>query len=286
MAPIIEKRVIQQQPPNEQSSMIASTNKEGSNGTVGVTLTTATTKGAVQTFVQNSSNHSHGHGHGHHQAHSHNTHHSNHHHQHAKENTATNTTTNNRLGVNGLGNKKGIEILDFHESWREEVEMYKDAMYVKKHIPQQLLGSHNHVHTPQGCQLEMSNNNAGANKISHVVKPYNNNVVNSIGSVSSSSSSPTSVKVQTNGIGGANGVGGATATSNAKSTNENKSRVRVAATALSEELGESTAYNQVSNVYYTFYSRFIYAFNVRELEKYLKSKFYVHKKVPFFYKIV
>ncbi|XP_061399048.1 LOW QUALITY PROTEIN: tubulin monoglutamylase TTLL4 [Musca vetustissima] len=54
-------------------------------------------------------------------------------------------------------NVKGLEIKDFHESWLEEMEVYKDMMHVpkQKHVPHQLLGSHNHAHTPQGCQIDV-----------------------------------------------------------------------------------------------------------------------------------
>lgn len=90
-----------------------------------------------------------------HNAHGH-VHRHNAHHHHAKENTNRGT---------------GIEILDFHESWREEIEMYKDgakhhSQLFNKHYLPQMLGTHNHVHTPQGCEFVNANKhtNGGAEK--------------------------------------------------------------------------------------------------------------------------
>ncbi|XP_065357792.1 tubulin monoglutamylase TTLL4 isoform X3 [Calliphora vicina] len=239
MAPIIEKRMLQQQQQpqkqqlQQQNLSSASVLKEGSGTGSGATTTNM---GAAQSFVQNALNHSHGHGHGHHHHH----HHS-HHHQHAKENAASNRSSS--------ASKKGLEILDFHESWREEVEMYKDAKYAKKHIPQQLLGSHNHAHTPQGCQLEMIN--VSANKFSHVTNQHNNNVNNNNNPVadsyvgntttSSSTSAPTAAG-QING-GATNSI--VSGSSRKKSiAYENKPRVRVAA-SIAEATAESAASNQL-----------------------------------------
>lgn len=156
MAPVIEKRVI---PQHQQQEIIPASVSSLKDGSVGMTSV-----GTAQSLLQNTLNHSsHGHGHGHHHSqHQHHHHHNHHHHQHAKENT-----------VSQRGNKKGLEILDFHESWREEMEFYKDSMYAKKHMQPQLLGSHNHAHTPQGCQLDMINN-VGANKFTHVTRQHNN----------------------------------------------------------------------------------------------------------------
>lgn len=83
-----------------------------------------------------------------------------HNHSHTKENASS-----------AKHNKKGLEILDFHESWLEEMEIYKDKLYVQKHQQHQLLGSHNHVHTPQGCQLDSYTNSNGitTNSIQNVV---------------------------------------------------------------------------------------------------------------------
>ncbi|XP_073827371.1 tubulin tyrosine ligase-like 4B isoform X2 [Musca autumnalis] len=82
-------------------------------------------------------------------------HYNHHHHHHAKENTSTALRA-----ANASPNVKGLEIKDFHESWLEEMEVYKDMMHVpkQKHVPHtQLLGSHNHAHTPQGCQIDNNN---------------------------------------------------------------------------------------------------------------------------------
>lgn len=237
MAPVVEKHVIQQQDKNHTSS--GSLLKEDNAGIGGV----ATNLGATQSFVLN---HSHGHGHGHNHHHHH--HHS--HHQHAKENAAS-----NRLIGSSSGSKKGLEILDFHESWREEVELYKDALYLKKHIPQQMLSSHNHAHTPQGCQLEMTNN-VSAKKFSNVTKQHNNNInveefIAHAKSTTTSSISPTA-SGQTNSVAinfNINGIGGA---SNAKRgiTNENKSGVRVAPTLAEASAAESfSVRNQVSYLF-------------------------------------
>ena len=63
-----------------------------------------------------------------------------------KENTkenmlTTKNTTNSRSG--------GIEILDFRDSWLQEIEMYKDQVRA-----QQLLTAHNHLHTLDGYHKE------------------------------------------------------------------------------------------------------------------------------------
>ncbi|XP_054742482.1 tubulin monoglutamylase TTLL4 isoform X3 [Anastrepha obliqua] len=76
---------------------------------------------------------SHGHGHSHL-------------HTHTKENASSNAS-----GKSAGVKTKGLEILDFHESWLEEVELYKDKLYVQKNL---LLSSHNHAHTPHGCQID------------------------------------------------------------------------------------------------------------------------------------
>lgn len=80
---------------------------------------------------------SHGHGH-------------THLHTHTKENASSNTSGGKNAGVK----TKGLEILDFHESWLEEVELYKDKLYVQKNL---LLSSHNHAHTPHGCKIDAPN---------------------------------------------------------------------------------------------------------------------------------
>lgn len=64
--------------------------------------------------------------------------------------------------------------MDFHESWLEEMEIYKDKLFIQKHQQHQLLGSHNHVHTPQGCEVEtqlinsLTNNNHKTNTSSTI----------------------------------------------------------------------------------------------------------------------
>ncbi|KAM7354234.1 tubulin tyrosine ligase-like 4B isoform 2-T5 [Cochliomyia hominivorax] len=238
MAPIIEKRSIQQQPQIEQNQNINSVLKEASSVGSGAI---ASNMGTAQSFVQNALNHNHGHGHVHHN----HSHHSHHHHQHAKENSAT-----SRLSASSMSNKKGLEILDFHESWREEVEIYKDVMYAKKHFTPQLLGSHNHAHTPQGCQLPIELiNNVAANKFSHVTKHQhnsniiNNNSNNNVKMLSSSSSSPSS-PISSGQINGGNANGNSASNAKRSITNENKSRVRVATTSLAEETTDSATNNQ------------------------------------------
>ncbi|XP_046805483.1 tubulin polyglutamylase ttll-4 isoform X2 [Lucilia cuprina] len=215
MAPIIEKRVIKHQQEQTQSS--ASMLIEGNVTAI---------RGASQTLVQTALN-IHGHSHGH----------------HAKENAAS-----HRLSDSNTSNKNGLEILDFHESWREEVEMYKDALYLKKHIPQQFLGSHNHAHTPQGCQLEITNS-ISAKKFSHVSKQHNSNINNNnpvddnnVGNTITSSLSSIAATSGQACCSGANGIG---ISGNAKKniSYENKSRVHVAVT-LAEAAAESGVGNQ------------------------------------------
>ncbi|CAD7000217.1 unnamed protein product [Ceratitis capitata] len=79
---------------------------------------------------------SHGHGH-------------THLHTHTKENASSKASGKS----NGV-KTKGLEILDFHESWLEEVELYKDKLYGQKNL---LLSSHNHAHTPHGCKIDAPN---------------------------------------------------------------------------------------------------------------------------------
>ncbi|XP_037808642.1 probable beta-tubulin polyglutamylase isoform X3 [Lucilia sericata] len=229
MAPIIEKRVIKHQQEQTQSS--TSVLIEGNGGCGGTTAIRGTAQSLVRTAL-NLHGHSHGHPH--------------HHHQHAKENAAS-----HRLSGSNTSSKKGLEILDFHESWREEVEMYKDALYLKKHIPQQLLGSHNHAHTPQGCQLQMANS-VSANKCSHVSKQHNSNINNNnnnnpvadnnVGNPITSSLSSIAAASEQASCSGANVIG---ISDNAKKSisYENKSRVHVAVT-LAEAAAESGVGNQ------------------------------------------
>ncbi|XP_017489518.1 PREDICTED: tubulin polyglutamylase TTLL4 isoform X1 [Rhagoletis zephyria] len=82
-------------------------------------------------------------------------------HTHAKENASSNAS-----GKSAGVKSKGLEILDFHESWLEEVELYKDKLYVQKNL---LLSSHNHAHTPHGCQIDAP---------SHYISVNNQYVVN------------------------------------------------------------------------------------------------------------
>ncbi|XP_067624720.1 tubulin polyglutamylase ttll-4 isoform X2 [Eurosta solidaginis] len=84
---------------------------------------------------------------------------------HTKENASSNASSVGG-GKNSSAKSKGLEILDFHESWLEEVELYKDKLYVQKNL---LLSSHNHAHTPQGCQIDAP---------SHYVSMNNKYVVN------------------------------------------------------------------------------------------------------------
>lgn len=144
MAPISEKRISssssQQQQQHPQPPPPIPSNK------VSDVVVIQTTTPTVVTLLKEGSSSTLSH---HHQKHQH--------HQHAKENASS--VRKNGMVVASSPNSKGLEILDFHESWMEEMEVYKDMIHVKKHVPHQLLGSHNHAHTPQGCQIEVVVNN-------------------------------------------------------------------------------------------------------------------------------
>ncbi|KAL9924942.1 tubulin tyrosine ligase-like 4B isoform 2-T6 [Glossina fuscipes fuscipes] len=107
----------------------------------------------AQSFVQNALSHNKSQAHHHYHRHHHHGHipghsessHRSHRSQHAKENAL-----NRPVGAGGGSNKKGIEILDFHESWLEEMAMYRDIMYMHKNSQplmstpnQALLGNQN-----------------------------------------------------------------------------------------------------------------------------------------------
>lgn len=144
MAPISEKRISssssqQQQHPQPPPPI-------PSNKVSDVVVIQTTTPTVVTLLKEGSSSTL---SHHHHQKHQH--------HQHAKENASS--VRKNGMVLASSPNSKGLEILDFHESWMEEMEVYKDMIHVKKHVPHQLLGSHNHAHTPQGCQIEVVVNN-------------------------------------------------------------------------------------------------------------------------------
>lgn len=83
-----------------------------------------------------------------------NNNHHNHHHplkDHAKENKSTRTS-------GGGGVSSGPAILDFRDSWLQEVELYKDQARA-----QQLLTTHNHLHTLDGCQRDNHPHNGYSN---------------------------------------------------------------------------------------------------------------------------
>ncbi|XP_055375530.1 tubulin monoglutamylase TTLL4-like isoform X2 [Condylostylus longicornis] len=70
--------------------------------------------------------------------------------ENAKENISV-TTTGKNPSQNGRG--IGPEILDFRESWLQDVETYKD--HIKS--PPTLLTTHNHLHTVDGCLTSVAN---------------------------------------------------------------------------------------------------------------------------------
>lgn len=69
----------------------------------------------------------------------------NHHHpmkDHSKENKG-------KMMAGRTSGSGGPAILDFRDSWLQEVELYKDQARA-----QQLLTTHNHLHTLDGCQRD------------------------------------------------------------------------------------------------------------------------------------
>lgn len=212
MAPISEKRATSQQQEVVIQASTPTTTMLKENG-LGV---------GPHAFAQNALSHghhnnNHGHGHQHHQQP--HLHHSHHHHNHNHNNNNHHAKENATGRSVVVGGGKGLEILDFHESWLEEMEVYKDLMHVKK------LGSHNHAHKlPQGGHIEVVNNhNISANKMSHLT--------------STNATSLDAVRA----TGGGGGVGAAinnvVTNGNAKrrSHNETKTRVRVATTLAAVE---------------------------------------------------
>uniref|UniRef100_A0A1A9WDN5 Tubulin polyglutamylase TTLL4 n=1 Tax=Glossina brevipalpis TaxID=37001 RepID=A0A1A9WDN5_9MUSC len=145
MASISDKKAIQQNDQTPQTQQIAEEEKLPQlkeNTAIGM----SSHLGGAQSFVQNALSHSKNQAHHHYHRHHHHGHipgHSESNHrsyrsQHTKENAL-----NRPSGVGGYAggsSKKGIEILDFHESWLEEMAMYRDIMYMHKN-PQPLLGN-------------------------------------------------------------------------------------------------------------------------------------------------
>lgn len=90
---------------------------------------------------------------------------SNHHHHLTKDHSKENKTKSSGKTLSG-GTGNGPAILDFRDSWLQEVELYKDQARA-----QQLLTTHNHLHTLDGCQRDnhphngYSNNNGNTNMI-------------------------------------------------------------------------------------------------------------------------
>ncbi|XP_055919208.1 tubulin monoglutamylase TTLL4 isoform X2 [Eupeodes corollae] len=81
---------------------------------------------------------------------------------HVKENTKENASTKPNNHNTNHHNKKinqSIEIQDFHESWLRDIESYKNQVRI-----QQMLSTHNHAHTPEGCASQLSLTAAATNK--------------------------------------------------------------------------------------------------------------------------
>ncbi|XP_075153550.1 tubulin tyrosine ligase-like 4B isoform X2 [Haematobia irritans] len=228
MAPISEKRMISQQQQQQQSHQpsevsilapaVAMMKDGGGSSAIG----------GAHAFIQNALSHHHN-NHHHHQHHNHHHHHHNHH-QHAKEN-ATGGAGGVRKSLPGNTNPKSLEILDFHETWLEEMEVYKDMMHVKKQTqPAQLLGSHNHAHTPQGCQIDANHQN-----YHHHNHHHNNASANKMSSHVTTAATPDSSDVKS--MAGRTIVGNGNVANNIPNgsakrriANDNKTRVRVGQT--------------------------------------------------------
>ncbi|XP_055839071.1 tubulin monoglutamylase TTLL4 isoform X2 [Episyrphus balteatus] len=71
---------------------------------------------------------------------------------HTKENAKENASKTHNTTNNTSNNKKTLEIQDFHESWLRDIESYKNQVRI-----QQMLTTHNHVHTPDGCATDTAN---------------------------------------------------------------------------------------------------------------------------------
>ncbi|XP_058979823.1 uncharacterized protein LOC109613485 isoform X1 [Musca domestica] len=149
--------------------------------------------------------------HHHHHHHHHQSNHHHHHHHHAKENASAAAALRSNGIVMASPNVKGLEIKDFHESWLEEMEVYKDMMHgqKQKHVPPpQLLGSHNHAHTPQGCQIDVvavnthhhqQQHNSSANKMSsHPMASTNTTASNNNNKSTSSETNTTATSGRAN----------------------------------------------------------------------------------------
>lgn len=74
--------------------------------------------------------------------------------ENAKENASSKMSnhlnnSNNNNNNSSTNARKSLEIQDFHESWLRDIESYKNQVRL-----QQMLTTHNHVHTPDGCATE------------------------------------------------------------------------------------------------------------------------------------
>ncbi|XP_013113995.2 uncharacterized protein LOC106091855 isoform X3 [Stomoxys calcitrans] len=240
MAPISEKRVSQQQQTHQhpqtdmtvQSLSTVALLKEGVSG-----ISSGGGGGSTLSHHHHNQHHHHQHNH-HHNNNNHHHHHNHHHHQHAKENATAGRSSN---GIAAIVNPKSLEILDFHESWLEEMEVYKDMMQVKKHVPAQLLGSHNHAHTPQGCQIDVINNHLQHQQHHHHHHQnhnHNHHHHASANKLSSHATTTTTASTAVNGVGN-NMVNG---TAKRRNVNDNKTRARVVpATSADASLKEGRA---------------------------------------------
>lgn len=156
MASISDKKAIEENDQTTQAQRIAEEKlplvKESAATGMSSHLSSA------QSFVQNALSHNKSQAHHHYHRHHHHGHipghsesnHRSHRSQHAKENAL-----NRPVGAVGGSNKKGIEILDFHESWLEEMAMYRDIMYMHKNS-QPFMGS------PNQTQALLGNQNASS----------------------------------------------------------------------------------------------------------------------------
>ncbi|XP_032592136.1 tubulin polyglutamylase TTLL4 isoform X2 [Drosophila grimshawi] len=91
------------------------------------------------------------------------------------------TKENSRHQATSRGGGKGIEILDFHESWLEEVELYKSKLVMGKQLSQ-----HNHQSSHQSAHNYTNSNSNGPSK------RYSTQIRNSAGH--STTPTPTSTR--------------------------------------------------------------------------------------------